>query len=102
MKPAAPRARTPARQVRASHGRQDRFLNVPGGTNSYAEHPMADPFSDWYSPFMNPLLLIIILLLLFGGGGFYLGGPAYGGGGLGLILLICLIVYLLGGFRARE
>ena len=51
---------------------------------------------------MNPLVLIIILVLLFGGGGFYLGGPAYGGGGLGLILLICLIVYLFGGFRGRK
>ncbi len=49
---------------------------------------------------MNPLLLIIVLLLLFGGGGFYIGGPAYGGG-LGLVLLICLIVWLCGGFRTR-
>ena len=51
---------------------------------------------------MNPLLLIIILLLLFGGGGFYIGGPAIGGSGLGLILLICAIVYLFGGFRSRR
>jgi hypothetical protein len=51
---------------------------------------------------MNPLLLIIILILLFGGGGFYLGGPVYGGSGIGLILLICLIVYLMGGFRTRN
>ena len=35
-------------------------------------------------------------------GGFYYGGPAYGGGGLGLILLICLIVYLFGGFRTKS
>ena len=54
-----------------------------------------------YHNVVNPLLLIIILLLLFGGGGFYLGGPAFGGGGIGLILLVCLIIYLLGGFRSR-
>jgi hypothetical protein len=51
---------------------------------------------------MNLLLLIIVFLLLFGGGGFYFGGPAIGGGGLGLVFLICLIVYLMGGFRARN
>jgi hypothetical protein len=51
---------------------------------------------------VNPLLLVIIILLLVGGGGFYLGGPAFGGGGIGLILLICLIVYLMGGFRGRK
>jgi hypothetical protein len=51
---------------------------------------------------MNPILLILILLLLFGGGGFYLGGPAIGGGALGLILLICVVVYLMGGWRSRN
>ena len=51
---------------------------------------------------MNPLILIVILLLLFGGGGFYFGGPVYGGSGLGLILLVCLIIYLMGGFRTRP
>jgi hypothetical protein len=51
---------------------------------------------------MNPLLLIVVLILLFGGGGFYFGGPAIGGSGLGLILLICLIVYLMGGLRGRR
>jgi hypothetical protein len=51
---------------------------------------------------MNTLLLIIILLLLFGGGGFYIGGPAIGGGGLGLVLLICLIIFLMGGFGPRD
>jgi hypothetical protein len=48
---------------------------------------------------MSTLLIILILVLLLGGGGFYLGGPAYGGGGIGLILVICLILYLMGGFR---
>ena len=51
---------------------------------------------------MNALLLILVLLLLFGGGGFYFGGPAIGGGTLGLILLICLGVYFMGGFRTRK
>ena len=51
---------------------------------------------------MNILLLIVVLLLLFGGGGFYLGGPVYGGSGLGLILLICIIVFLAGGFRGGK
>jgi hypothetical protein len=51
---------------------------------------------------MNLLLLVIVLVLLFGGGGFYLGGPVYGGSGLGLVLLICVIVYLMGGFRGRR
>jgi hypothetical protein len=51
---------------------------------------------------MNTLLIVIILLLLLGGGGFYFGGPVYGGSGLGLVLLICLIVFLMGGFRTRE
>jgi hypothetical protein len=55
-----------------------------------------------YSSVMNMLLLIVVLILLFGGGGFYFGGPAIGGGGLGLILLICLIVYIAGGFRGGK
>jgi hypothetical protein len=51
---------------------------------------------------MNILLLMVVLLLLFGGGGFYFGGPVIGGSGLGLILLICLAIYLFGGFRTRS
>jgi uncharacterized RDD family membrane protein YckC len=51
---------------------------------------------------MNILLLLVVLMLLFGGGGFYFGGPMIGGGGLGLILLVCLIVYLAGGFRTTK
>jgi hypothetical protein len=51
---------------------------------------------------MNLLLLVVVLLLLFGGGGFYLGGPVIGGSGLGLILLICLVLYITGGFRPRR
>jgi hypothetical protein len=51
---------------------------------------------------MNLLLVLVVLMLLFGGGGFYYGGPVYGGSGLGLILLICLVVYLTGGFRGAK
>ncbi len=51
---------------------------------------------------MNILLLIVVLLLLFGGGGFYLGGPVIGGSGLGLVLLICLVVFIMGGFRHTK
>ncbi len=51
---------------------------------------------------MNLLLLVVVLLLLFGGGGFYFGGPVIGGSGLGLILLICLVAYILGGFRSKS
>lgn len=50
---------------------------------------------------MNTLLIIVVLLLLFGGGGFYFGGPVIGGG-LGLILAVCLVVYLAGGFRRKA
>jgi len=55
-----------------------------------------------YLAAMNPLLLVIILLLLFGGGGFYFGGPAIGGSGLGLVLLIALVIYFMGGWRTRP
>jgi prepilin signal peptidase PulO-like enzyme (type II secretory pathway) len=64
--------------------------------------PIAQSPTSCYLSFMNLLLLVVVLLLLFGGGGFYLGGPAIGGGGVGLILLICLIVFLMGGFRAKN
>ena len=56
---------------------------------------------ECYLNAMNILLLMVVLLLLFGGGGFYFGGPVIGGSGLGLILLICLAIYLFGGFRPR-
>ena len=45
---------------------------------------------------------MVVLLLVFGGGGFYFGGPVIGGSGLGLVLLICLIVFLAGGFRSSK
>jgi len=66
------------------------------------EDPIEAAPTKCYCAAMNLLLLIIVLLLLFGGGGFYFGGPVIGGGGLGLVLLICLIVFLMGGFRAKT
>lgn len=66
------------------------------------ERPIVRLNGRCYLPVMNPLLLIIILLLLFGGGGFYFGGPVIGGSGLGLVLLICLIIYLMGGLRSPR
>ena len=51
---------------------------------------------------MNPVLFVLGLLILFGGGGFYLGGPAIGGGGFALFLLVCIGIYLKGGFRKES
>jgi hypothetical protein len=56
----------------------------------------------WYLVVVNLLIILLVLLLLFGGGGFYLGGPAIGGGGIGLILVICLVIYFTGGFRRTK
>ena len=66
------------------------------------ERPMVTVATRRYRAAMNLLLLVIVLLLLFGGGGFYFGGPVIGGGGLGLVLVICLIIYFLGGFRPKA
>ena len=68
----------------------------------WGEDPIGATPSVCYGPGMNILLLMLVLLLLFGGGGFYFGGPVIGGSGLGLVLLICLVVYVLGGFRPRS
>jgi len=68
----------------------------------YGFHPIETIASKCYAATMNLILIVLVLLLLFGGGGFYFGGPAIGGGGLGLILLICLIVYCAGGFRTKS
>ena len=51
---------------------------------------------------MNLIVLLIVLMLVFGGGGFYLGGPMVGGGGFGLILLICLVLFLTGSLGRRS
>ena len=50
---------------------------------------------------MNILILLLVLVLLFGGGGFYFGGPLIGGSGVGLILLICLVLFLTGNLGRR-
>ena len=66
------------------------------------ERPDSNRVTMDYLVSMNILLLMVVLLLLFGGGGFYFGGPVIGGSGLGLVLLICLAVYFMGGFRPRN
>jgi hypothetical protein len=66
------------------------------------ERPDSNRATMDYLTGMNILLLLVVLLLLFGGGGFYFGGPVIGGSGLGLVLLICLVAYLLGGFRTKS
>ena len=67
------------------------------GRRPYRNHAAVCYLAD-----MNILLLIVVLLLLFGGGGFYFGGPVIGGSGLGLVLLICLVIYFMGGFRTKN
>ena len=50
---------------------------------------------------MSTILVIILLLLLLGGGGGYYGYSRWGTGGgvgiFGLVLIILLVIYLLGG-----
>jgi hypothetical protein len=52
---------------------------------------------------MSLLLIIVLLVLIFGGGGGYYAHRNYGGRGLGgvlgLVLIIVLVLYLLGGAR---
>jgi len=55
-----------------------------------------------FTGLFNRTVVIVVLFLLFGGGGFYFGGPVIGGSGLGLVLLICLVIFLMGGFRTRK
>jgi hypothetical protein len=55
-----------------------------------------------YLTAVNLLIVLLVLFLLFGGGGFYYGCPVIGGSGIGLILVICLIVYFMGGFRTKS
>ena len=62
---------------------------------------MAGRSVERHPPTMNLLFFTLGLLLLFGGGGFYLAGPAIGGEVVGMILLIGVIVYWVGGFRAK-
>jgi hypothetical protein len=71
-------------------------------TFSMGRRPHSNRAAVGYLAGMNILLLMVVLLLLFGGGGFYFGGPVIGGSGLGLILLICLVLFFMGGFRTRK
>lgn len=68
----------------------------------WGEDPIRTGPMACYLKVMNILLLVVVLLLLFGGGGFFFGGPMIGGGGLGLVLLICLVIYFMGGFRSSK
>jgi hypothetical protein len=51
---------------------------------------------------MSTILIIVLLILLLGGGGFY-GHSRYGGTGLGgvlgLVLVIAIVVWLVGGLQ---
>ena len=80
----------------------DREYYPPTSLFSMGCSPHGNRDALCYSASVNLLLLIVVLLLLFGGGGFYFGGPAIGGSGLGLVLLICLVLYLVGGFRPKS
>ena len=51
---------------------------------------------------MSLLIPVTVPLVLFGGGGFYVGGPVVGLGGLGLVLMIVLFFYFLGGPHATK
>ena len=64
--------------------------------------PMVRIVAAGYLAVMNLLLVLVLFLLMFGGGGYYYGGPVYGGSGLGLVLVVCLVVYFLGGFRSKT
>ena len=52
------------------------------------------------------LLLLILLLLVFGGGGGYYGYSRWGTGGgvgiFGLVLMVLLVYYLVGGAAVRP
>ena len=49
---------------------------------------------------MNILIVILVLLLVFGGGGGYFVHSNYGGAGLGgwlgIILIVCLVLWIFG------
>ena len=68
----------------------------------WGEDPIGTAQWRVFFSILNTLLILVVLLLLFGGGGFYFGGPVIGGSGLGLVLLICLVIYFMGGFRTRH
>jgi hypothetical protein len=55
---------------------------------------------------MSTILIIVLLILLLGGGGGYYGYNRYGGPGLGgvlgLVLIVLLVVWLLGGVQFNH
>ena len=89
------------RNINAKHGARI-FKGTQTILCSMGRRPHSNRGAKCYLAGMNILLLMVILLLLFGGGGFYFGGPVIGGSGLGLVLLICLIVFIMGGFRGSK
>jgi hypothetical protein len=52
---------------------------------------------------MSTILIVVVLILLLGGGGGYYGYSRYGasglGGALGLVVVVLLAVWLLGGLH---
>jgi hypothetical protein len=55
---------------------------------------------------MTTILIIVLLIVLLGGGGGYYGYRTYGGAGLGgalgLVLIVLLAVWLLGGLAVHP
>jgi hypothetical protein len=51
---------------------------------------------------MDALLFVVALLLMFGWGGFYLGGPVVAASGLALVLMLCVLLYVMGGLRTKT
>lgn len=79
-----------------------RNQTAKGSSAKWGEDPIGTFALEGYLEAMNILIVLLVLLLLFGGSGFYFGGPVIGGSGIGLILLICLVVYFAGGFRGSK
>ena len=55
---------------------------------------------------MSTILIIVVLILLFGGGGGYYGYNRYGGrvlcGVLGIVLVVLIVIWLLGGLHLNA
>ena len=61
---------------------------------------MASAATPCHLAAVSASIFSFVRLLSFGGGGFYLGGAV--GGIIGLILLVCLVLQLMGGFHAQN
>jgi hypothetical protein len=66
------------------------------------EDPIGTVAATCYFDNVNMFLVLLVLLLLFGGDGFYFGGPLIGGSGIALLLLMCLAVFVMRGFRTKS